>query len=271
MDKSVIDQLIEKLNLLKGDGGEGEGAAKTRGGTKGKPTGGGGGGSEWEIQQLKSIVILLLETVRDMTERQERAAASGGLVEGERKLREELDRQRDELDEVKQRSMKGNIIISCSSYKPNLIKSDDQLRQETLSLQSHVLDLLKEKYDVTIPRGDVQACHRLKGESSVILRIWNRAHGAAWWKLCEAMKTGMNPGINLYANFQLTERRSGLCFHLRKLKKAKKISKFYTNENGQLTFRVKEKGQKYKVTYFTDSKGGSPRTLSVQDIDKLVS
>ena len=39
------------------------------------------------------------------------------------------------------------------------------------------------------------------------------------------------------------------------MKKSKTISKFYTDENGQISFRIKEDDrEKHKVTYFTTNK-----------------
>ena len=52
----------------------------------------------------------------------------------------------------------------------------------------------------------------------------------------------------LYANFQLTRKRSTLLFHLRVLKREKKIAKFYSDENGNISLRVEEKGPKVKLT-----------------------
>ena len=57
----------------------------------------------------------------------------------------------DEIDEVKQRRMKGNIIVSSISYekgtKPCLIKTDEKLKAENKSLTEHVLS----KFGVKLP------------------------------------------------------------------------------------------------------------------------
>ena len=73
---------------------------------------------------------------------------------------------------------------------------------------------------------------------------------------------------NVYANFQLTKgrRRRDLVYQLRKLKEAKKISKFYTNENGQVCYRISDSSNKVKVTYFSPKKDSNPITLSVDEL-----
>ena len=42
------------------------------------------------------------------------------------------------------------------------------------------------KNNVVIPIADLQACHRLKKNNNIILKIWNRAPGSAWWSFIDA-------------------------------------------------------------------------------------
>lgn len=273
----LIKQVIDQLSLINVDG-EGEGQRlRSDGKAKGGSTGSNGGQEGASaVNQLRSVVVLLVEMVKTMVEQQEQGVGEGSAVIELKKevalIKEIQCQEKDELDETRQRNLKGNLIISSSSYgnSKSLIKTDEQLKSEGTSLHGHVLDLVKQKFGVTIPRGDVQACHRLKNENNVILRIWNRSPDAAWWKLVTAIRTGVNPKTNLFANFQLTDRRNQLCFHLRKLKREKKIAKIATTENGQISFRVKENSDKIKVTYFSAKQGDHPRTLSILDIDTII-
>ena len=85
----------------------------------------------------------------------------------------------------------------------------------------------------------------------VIVRFNNQRPGSAWSKLCTAIKSGNKEGnqeMPMYANFQLTRKRSTLLFHLRVLKREKHIAKFYSDENGSISLRVGEKGPKVKLT-----------------------
>ena len=78
--------------------------------------------------------------------------------------------------------------------------------------------------------------------------------------------SGGNKATNVFANFQLTKRRSDLVYQLRKLKEAKKISKFYTNENGVICYKISDNSSKVKVTYAAASHTSNPVTLSVSEL-----
>ena len=83
-------------------------------------------------------------------------------------------------------------------------------------------------------------------------------------RLCNTIKSGnkdRDQEIPLFANFQLTRKRYTLLFHLRVLKKEKVISKFYYDENGNISLRVEEKGPKVKLTMVPVDKSApdSPR------------
>lgn len=278
--QALIQQVIEKLSLINDDGDKGEGETGQRLRSEGSKAKVGNGGSEGSsVNQLRSVVVLLVEMVKTMVEQQEQVGHSTGpevvqLKQEVEQLKVVQRQEKDELDETRQRNLKGNLIISSPNIgnKKSLIKSDAELKTAGLTLHGHILDLVKEKFGVTIPKGDIQTCHRLKNENNIILRVWNRAPDAAWWNLVTAIRTGVNPGTNLFANFQLTDRRNQLCYHLRKLKREKKISKMSTTENGQLSFRVKDNGEKIKVTYSSAKLGVEhPKTLDILDIDNIIS
>ena len=89
------------------------------------------------VNQLKSIVVLLAEMVITMVNQQ------GGVVDADsvKELKGQVDqrglkvqelsqivtRQRDEVDDIRQRGMKGNLLISSSNTGPkeSLIKNDE--------------------------------------------------------------------------------------------------------------------------------------------------
>ena len=169
--------------------------------------------------------------------------------------------------------MKGNLILTSpsipASNKVCLIKTDDKLREDEESLSHHVLGLIQKKYAVTVPEEDVQALHRLPN-GSVIVRFWNRRPGSAWCKIVDGIKSGKNKDLNFYANFHLTRKRNGILYEVRQLKKASKISKFYTDENGQISVKIGEDGTKIKVTYVAKNKDEAPKTLTKEEILELL-
>ena len=79
--------------------------------------------------------------------------------------------------------------------------------------------------------------------------------------------------VPLFLNFQLTKRRSTILFHLRNLKREGKIFKYYSDENGSISLRVKEGGAKVKLTSYPSMRNtpGAPlRTVkSREDIISL--
>ena len=55
-----------------------------------------------------------------------------------------------------QRQLKGNLILSCQKPKhriQSIIKTDDQLGNNSIS--DHCIELVKQKYNVEIPEGDI--------------------------------------------------------------------------------------------------------------------
>ena len=56
-----------------------------------------------------------------------------------------LSRQEDELDEVKQRSLKGNVILSSDRRNGSVLKRDEELKKSGKSICDHTLDLISEK------------------------------------------------------------------------------------------------------------------------------
>lgn len=185
----------------------------------------------------------------------------------------------DELDEMQQRSLKGNLVLTSRDIPANpsrgtpvvksVLRSDEELGD--MSLLDHVLDLIQDKYHVTVPQGDVQACHRLP-HGAVILRIWNRRPGSAWSKLCQAIKSRpVNPALNFYANFHLTSRRQNLTFLVRNLKKNKRISQYYTDENGAISIKVKETDRKRQITFHREGRIRSAvLTMTKEELEEFL-
>ena len=113
----------------------------------------------------------------------------------------------------------------------------------------HALGLIRKKFAVEVPQEDLATVHYLP--RGIIVRFNNLRPGSAWDKLCHAIKSGNKEGnqdMPLYANFQLTRKRSTLLYQLRVLKREKHIAKFYSDENGNISLRVEEKGPKVKLT-----------------------
>lgn len=268
VDKRLLDSLIQNLQALRGNLNEED---QAQGGVSHD-------GEEVDPSDLNSVLHHLFRAVNDLTQnikivRDQCDNIKKAQATTETELEKRMRANEDEMDECRQRSLKGNFIISSppdpSKQRVSLLKTDEQLRQDGETLIDHVLDLAKRKYDVTISTDDVQACHRLPN-NSVILRIWRRCPGSAWQDLVEKVKSGTNSGFNVYLNFHLTRRRNSLVYEIRKMKKMGKIHKFLTDENGHITVKVRESDGKKRITFFAGGPSEAPKTFTTQELFDLV-
>ena len=221
------------------------------------------------ISSLVSAVLFLAKKIDNM---ESTSSAEGRSSDCGNPLLREVQ---DELDEVKQRSMKGNLILSSPGNNQlkltTLIKSDTELKANNITFVGHIIDLIRQKYDVIIPEHDIQACHRLPN-GSVIIRIWNRRPGSAWDALMTAIKTGAGDrSLNVFLNFHLTNRRNKIMYELRQLKKKKMIAKYYSDENGCLSFKKFDTDQKRRITFHHANADSAPMlTVTIDELYDMV-
>jgi len=250
VDKDMLDNLFKSLNNLR----------STLGLEPEVPEGAG--------QDIRGVLGKLITTVQSINDKLSKTMRVQ--EEQERRMRN----QEDETDEIRQRSLKGNIIVSSipnkAKGKVSLLKTDDQLKAEGMTMHAHIIDLVHDKFGVVLPESDIQACHRLP-KGSVVLRIWNRKEGSAWESLVSKIKSPENSEFNVYFNFHLTSKRSNLLYECRMLKKSGKIDRFYSDENGSIKMKVKASSKdKIKITYTSNSAKDMPVTFNVDELLKLV-
>ena len=159
-------------------------------------------------------------------------------------------------DEIQQRSMKGNIIISS----PNLGNGNKASLMKQLNVDGSRLETVTEmcqrlihlKTGVEVPHADITACHvlgRHGADSTYILRIHNRKPDSAWDILAAGMLNGKNKqsgnyfanDVNVFINFQLTPARAKLLEEVKKERKSKRINSYGVDQNGRVTVRVGRK------------------------------
>jgi len=168
------------------------------------------------------------------------------------KLKKENKEMVEEVDETRQRGMKGNIVISCpprvnqpNPAIPQDVEVDGVRRKE--SMVEVCLRLQKSTSGATIPKEDVVACHRLpENQHTWIVRVGNLSPGSGWEALAAGMLTGKQHGggganngwfenNGVYLRFQLTEARAKVHTQVRLARKAGLLHKFSTNQNGRIT------------------------------------
>ena len=154
----------------------------------------------------------------------------------------------DEVDAQKQRNLRGKFVISSSGSNP-LVESEEELKAQDIKTLAHVQHLAKTKYDVEIPEGEVASCYYLK-KGGIVLSLWNQGRGSAFQKLVYKIKNNeIIKDKNVYFNFMLTRRRSKLLYEVRKYRKDDKlISKFFTDENGEITMLMLDNKTKERIT-----------------------
>lgn len=198
---------------------------------------------------------------------------AGESGEGANSLHHRIRIQEDELDEARQRSLKGNLILTSSTKggRPCLIKDDATLQREKTRLVDHAIQLVKDKYGVTVPEDDVVACHRLK-QHSVLLKIWRRTEDSAWSRLMPLIKSAPTNDLNIYVNFQLTPRRGAMMYAIRQQREDFKSKgrpfKLFSDENGSISIQFFNKDRKEKLT-FHRVKGSVSKTFTQKEISDM--
>ena len=159
------------------------------------------------------------------------------------------DKLRVEIDETRQRGLKGNIIVSSpvrpgkdTCFKPKqLTEGGNQVKEADIDM---VLRLIEEKTLVAIPKEDVIACHPMgrREKNTFIITVNNRKPGSAWERLTAAMMKSsiITKDCNVFVNFQLTKERGALAKVVRLAKTAGRISNYSVDQNGKI--KIKKNG-----------------------------
>ena len=154
----------------------------------------------------------------------------------------------DEIDHLKQKNLKGNIIItSKTQYGDCFVKTEGQLRNENKSLATHVVELVKLKYNQEITVEDIASCFHLK-KGGILVKFWRKEKGSQFHTLSSKIKSSQGARINLYMNFMLTPKRGELLFQIRTLKREGRISKFYSDEDGYISIKLRNGDNITRVT-----------------------
>ena len=134
-------------------------------------------------------------------------------------IKEVNEKLRVDLDETRQRGMKGNIIVSSPvrGTNPTCMTPQQRTGQGEKGMESDtemVLRLIKEKTNITIPIEDVYACHPMgkREKNTYVVRILNRKPGSGWEALtaCMMKASSMDKQKNVFINYQLTKNRAAL-------------------------------------------------------------
>ena len=172
-----------------------------------------------------------------------------GQVDKLEEEKEELVRRCDKLeldnDSVRQRSMKGNLIVSSprqgevGSRLVRLPREQGGYQGQETTTQM-VLRAVEEHSRLVFPLEDVAACHQLGGKDShtYILKVSNMKPNSTWDTLTSGMMGKKINGShfnkdNIYFSHQLTPARATFVKEVVKVAhKAKRITGYSTDQNG---------------------------------------
>ena len=102
---------------------------------------------------------------------------------------------------------------------------------------------------------EIASCYHLK-KGGIVLSLWKLGVGSAFQGLVNNIKSNVvNKEHNVYFNFMLTRTRNNLLYAVRQLKKKTNITKFFTDENGNISVKVGNKAR---------ARRGSPISLMRQ-------
>ena len=210
--------------------------------------------------QLQGILKTLRNCVEDLAH----------FVQNEQKEQNSQEptmrKHEDEIDHLKQKSLKGKIIITSKvQHGVCHIKTDNQLKEEKKSLVTHVKELVKEKYNQDITEESIQTCFRLK-KGGILVKFWKKGKGSEFQALSSKIKSAEGSHINLFFNFMLTGRRGELLFEIRKLKREGKIAKFFSDEEGSISIQINKGERKIKVTDTVQEGTNTLKTWTVDDL-----
>ena len=196
----------------------------------------------------------------------------------EKKVEEKIESLAIENDELRQRSMKGNLIVSSPQsdtqdtlFKRLQVEEGGSIKQE--SDVAMVTRVIQEKTGVKLHPDEVAACHPLgratRDPTTWIIRVHNRKPNSNYDILSASMKTGRHPvtntsftRANVFLNHQITPKRSKFLKSVVKVAhRADNKGKYMVDEKGCI--RVK------KVRGKKEDRGDQFRYFTINNKDEL--
>ena len=179
----------------------------------------------------------------------------------------------DEVDDYKQKNLSGKFVITCDKNKPSPMKTQEDLATDggDKDLPAHIVHLAQEKYGVTLKPEDISGCHFLP-KGGIFFSLWNQKPvESPSAKLTAEIKSSKDKDKIVFINFMMTKRRSSLLYEVRQLKKNKQIARYYSDEKGAISIKVKDGDSNIKLASYYPTKTSPVRTYTVQELHKKVS
>ena len=155
-------------------------------------------------------------------------------------------------DEVRQRGLKGNLIVSSPARTtfrgqniPTLVEHRmfwDRFGVWRCETDTEMIQRLVEvKTGVWINECDITACHPLgrRERNTFIICVSNRTPLSSWDMITRGMASADNnfTADNIFINFQLTKRRGEICKEVRQAKKDNVVKNYEIDANSRIFVR----------------------------------
>ena len=174
-------------------------------------------------------------------------------------IEEKLKRMEDAADHHHQRSLRGKFVISSSKIN-NKIAKKKELEDQGKSVPQYVVEILNNKLGARVREEDLTSCHHTN--TGLVFRMGDQKPGSAFSRVVSAIKTGQGKDVtDIFVNFALTPRRASLLYEIRMLKKSPgaKVTKFYTDYDGNISVVGGVEGKKERVTSIWEREVGGRR------------
>ena len=148
-----------------------------------------------------------------------------------------LDLESDK-DVLAQKWKVGTIILQSNKKgRDPMVKPEKEVEEG--ELVKHATFLVKAKTGVIIEEGDLSKCHFVPG-GGLKVKFKEVRRGSKFHKVVDAIKrpTDEQKNMNLYANFELTKKRNGLLFEVRKAKRENRIAKYFVDFDGNIEVQI---------------------------------
>ena len=199
------------------------------------------------------------ELAKKLVKEQEELATK--LAKEQAELVTKVEKEKEELDEVHQRGLKGNLLVSTSTRQTKqgrpvprvprvaTTKQGQRGKEGDLEYVTRLIKL-KSKNTININPNQVAACHGVGPQrdgdwDTFVISFWDRTSYSSWDYLTTAMMTGkvdgaltMDHKVNVFLNYQLTRPRAALAKAARQARLANHIEKECITQNGEV--KVKE-------------------------------
>ena len=171
-------------------------------------------------------------------------------------LQETVKDLESDLDAAAQKSKTGTIILT-QPKEVNLIKSEETIKAGGRTVEEHACELINMKTGVAVDEKELNLAHYLPN-GNIKVRFSDRKAGSKFSQVAEKIKKPSREykDVKVYANFELTKKRSAILYEIRRLKRENKVHRFYTDFDGSISLIPKEGDDKVKVTRNSGRSGG---------------